>query len=180
MIRPLLVLAATFALVGVARPEPPKIDFPEVKGLTRGKVKTYPQAELGYSISYDGPGTVVTVYVYDRGIKKIPDGAKSDEAKDEMKRLVEELDLVKQQGVYKSVKELGKEQTVQLGKGKDAPSALLRRFEIERKDGVKLSEGYVTGYKNHFVKIRITHDPDDKEAPKKIAALLEAIGGVLK
>jgi hypothetical protein len=180
MIRPLFALVATLALVGAVRSEAPKIDFPEVKGLTRGKVKTYPQAELGYSLSYDAPGFVVTVYVYDRGIKKIPDGAKSDEAKDEMKRLAEELDLVVKQGIYKSVKEVGKEETVPFGKGKDAPSALRRRFEIERKDGVKLSEGYITGYKNHFVKIRITHDPDDKEAPKKIEALLEAIGGAIK
>jgi hypothetical protein len=184
MIRSLLALAVTCVPVGAARPadDPPgpKIEFPEVKGLTRGDKHTYPTPELGYSVGYKAPGFVATVYVYNRGLKKVPDGARSDEAKDEMKRLVEELDLVKQKGVYKSVKALGKEETVPFGKAKGAPSALRRRFEIEREDGVVLSEGYVTGFKNHFLKIRISHVPDDKAAPERIAALLEALGGAIK
>ena len=72
------------------------------------------------------------------------------------------------------------EETVRFGKGKDAPAALRRRFELELKGGVKLSEVYVTGYKDHFVKIRISHDPDDKAAADRIAALLEALGKSLK
>jgi hypothetical protein len=183
MLRSLLVLAAAVALVGVARsadPPGPKIDFPDVKGLTRGKVETFPKVELGYSVAYNAPGFAGTVYVYNLGLKKIPDGVKSDEVKGELKRAVDDLDRAKQAGLYKSVKEVGKEEAVPLGKGKDAPSALRRQFEVERKDGVKLSEVYVTGYKDHFVKIRITHDPDDKKAADKIAALLEALGPALK
>jgi hypothetical protein len=184
MIRSLLALSALFVVICPARadddPPGPKIDFPDVKGLTRNKIQTYPKAELGYSIGYTAPGFTATVYVYNRGLKKIPDGSKSDEAKDEMKRLVEELDLVVKQGLYKSVKELGKEETVSFGKGKGVPTALRRRFEIERKDGTKLSEGYVTGYMDHFVKIRISHDPDDKAAAEKITALLDGLGKALK
>ncbi len=183
MIRSLFALAALGALVGTVRPDDPpgpKIDFPEVKGMTRGKVQTFPQAELGYSVAYNAPGFVASVYVYNLGLKKIPDGTKSDEVKDEIKRAVRDLDLAKQQGLYKSVKEVGKQETVTLGKGKGAPSILRQRFEVERKDGAKLSEVYVTGYKNHFVKIRITHDPDDKMAADKIAALLEGLGTALK
>lgn len=184
MIRPLFALAATFALVGSARPaeDPPgpKIDFPDVKGLTRGKIQTFPKAELGYSVGYSAPGFSATIYVYDLGMKKIPDGSKSDEVKGQMKQAASDLEAVRQAGVYKSVKELGMEETVPLGKGKDAPTTLRRRFELELKGGVKLSEVYVTGYKDHFVKIRISHDPDDKAAPEKIAALLEELGKSLK
>lgn len=184
MIRSLFALSALFALVGIAQPadDPPgpKIEWPDVKGFTRGKVQTFPKAELGYSVAYDTPGLAVTIYVYNLGLKKIPDGAKSDEVKDEMKRTVADLDRAKQAGLYKSVKEIGKEETVALGKVKGAPSALRRQFEVERKDGVKLSAIYVTGYKDHFVKIRITHNPDDKEAADKIATLLEVLGGAIK
>jgi hypothetical protein len=184
MIRSLFTLAALCALAGAARPadDPPgpKIEFPEVKGLTRGDKQTYPKPELGYSVGYTARGFVATVYVYNRGLKKIPDGAKSDEAKQEMQRLVGELDLAQEKGLYKSVQAVGKEETVTLGKGKNAPAALLRRFEIERQDGVVVSEGYVTGFKNHFLKVRISHTPDDEAAPKRIEALLEALGKAIK
>jgi hypothetical protein len=183
MVRSLFAVAALFAAAGAARsddPPGPKIEWPEVKGLTRGKMQPYPDPKAGYSVPYNAPGFVVTVYVYNRGLDKVPDGPKSDEVRSEMKGLVEALDLAKQKGLYKSVKEVGKEETVSFGKGKGAPSALRRRFEIERKEGPVLSEGYVTGYKNYFVKIRASHDPDDKTAPDKIAALLESLGGALK
>ncbi len=184
MIRPLFALTATLVLVGIARPaeDPPgpKIDFPDVKGLTRGKIQTFPKAELGYSVGYNAPGFNATVYVYNLGLKKIPDGPKSDEAKAQMKQATADLETVRQAGVYKSVKELGMEETIPLGKGKDAPTTLRRRFELELNSGVKLSEIYVTGYKDHFVKIRISHDPDDKAAPEKIATLLEELGKSLK
>ena len=184
MLRPLCVIAATSLLIGFSPAADdlpgPKIEFPDVKGLTRRKIQTFPEAKLGYSVGYNAPGFGATVYVYNRGLEKIPTGAKSDEVKDEMKHVADEIDLARQQGAYKSVKQLGQEETVRLGKGKDAPAALRRRFEVEWKDGTRLSEAYVTGYKDHFVKIRITHDPDDKAAPEKIAALLEALGPAIK
>lgn len=185
MLRSVLALAVTLVLVGGAYPadDPPgpKIDFPDVKGLTRGKIETdRTEPALGYWVSYTKPGFTATVYVFNRGLKKIPDGTASDEVKGEMKRVVEEIDTVTQRGLYKSFKEVGKEETVSLGKQKGAPSALRRQFEIERKNGPVRSEAYVTGYKNHFVKIRITHDPDDKAAAEKTAALLEALGAAIK
>ena len=51
---------------------------------------------------------------------------------------------------------------------------------VEKRDGTGKTLFKNEPHKNHFVKIRITHDPDDKEAPKQIAALLEALGGALK
>jgi hypothetical protein len=189
MIRSLFVLAAATVLVGAARSDDlpgPKITFPDVKGLTRDKPQTYPKAELGYSVGYKAPGFTATVYVYNMGLAKIPDGIKSDEVKDELKRAAGDIDRAVQAGLYKSAKEVGKEETVTMGKGKGAPELLRRRFELEIKDtvrnteSVRQSEVYVTGYKNHFVKVRITHEPDDKTAPDKTAALLAGLGGALK
>jgi hypothetical protein len=183
MTRSLFALAALVTLVGVARSDDlpgPKIKWPEIKGLTRGKTETFPKAELGYSVPYDAPDFAATVYVYNLGLKKITDGAKSDEAKGEMKRAVSDLHRAKKAGFYKSVKEVGKEETVPFDKAKGSKEALRLRFEVERKDGVKLSEVYVTGYKDHFVKIRITHEPDDKAAAERITALLEGLGKAIE
>lgn len=158
-------------------PSGPKIEWPDAKGWNRDKAKPYSE---GYSVAYGAPGLTATVYVYNRGLKKIPDGPKSDEVRTEVKGVVDALDSARQQGFYKSVKELGTEEVVLFGTAKGAPLAVRRRFEVERRGGPVLDESYVTGYQNHFVKIRITHDPADKEAPKKIAALLDALGGAIK
>jgi len=182
-------LAALLALVAVTLPaaadDPklpgPKIEWPEVKGFTKGKLQVFPQAALGYSLSYDAPGVAVTAYVYNKGLPKIPDGAKSQALKEEMRQAAGDLEAARQRGLYTSVKEVGGEAAVALNKGKDARVALRRQFEVGRKDGTRLSDVYLTAYKDHFVKLRVTYNPEGKaEAETKIAALLEAIGDRLK
>ena len=60
--------------------------------------------------------------------------------------------------------------------------AVGQRASLERpKDGAKLSQIYVTGYKDHFVKLRTTYlDKDKAECEKQIAKLLEALAAELK
>ena len=188
MSRSLLLLLVSFvvAVPLSAADDPklpgPKIEFPDVKGFTRGKTTVFPQAELGYALGYNAPGLTVTVYVYNAGRKTIPDGAKSDAVAEEMKGTVKALEDARKAGYYTSVKEVGKEETVALGKGKAAPAALRRTFEVESdKTGARLSETYLTGYKDHFVKLRVSFEPEGKEeAQKKLATLLEALGAALK
>ncbi len=71
---------------------------------------------------------------------------------------------------------------IRLGKSKDAPSALRRKFDLElAKEGEVRSVILLTGYKDHFIKVRITYSPDDEEAAeKKITTLLGALGKSLK
>jgi hypothetical protein len=187
MTRPLAALAAAVAVAALTPAQDPKlpgpkIDWPEVEGFTRGKTTVFPQAELGYAVGYNAPGVTVTVYVYHGGRKEIPDGVKSDAVKGEMKGTVKALDDAMKAGFYTAVKEVGQEETVPLGKGKDAPQALRRSFEVVNpKVGERLSDTYLTGYKNHFVKFRVTYSPKDKDAAgKKAAELLEAVGAALK
>src|SRR5205823_10753372 len=112
MTRPLLASLALFVALPAAAQDPklpgPKIDWPDVKGFDRGKPRTFPQAALGYSIAYNGPGVVASVYVYDKGLKKIPDGVTSDVVKAEMKQAAGDLELARKQGLYTKVKEVGK------------------------------------------------------------------------
>ncbi|MCE9561069.1 MAG: hypothetical protein K8U57_03340 [Planctomycetes bacterium] len=186
MIRPMIVLVA-IALPTIAADEPklpgPKIAWPEVKGLTFEKAHVYPEAALGYSVAYTTPGLTISVYVYDKGLAAIPTGAKSDIVRDEMKQVVADIEELKKRGQYTSVKEVGKEETIRLGEGKNAPTALRRKFEIARpkEAEARFSEAYITGYKDHFFKIRVTYVKDGAEKSEKlIQSLLEALGPQLK
>ena len=89
MIRSLIASVALLVLVGTARPDEddlpgPKIDWPEVKGLDKQKVNKFKDSALGYSVAYLGDGLVITVFVYDLGLDKIPTGPNSDTIKAEM------------------------------------------------------------------------------------------------
>jgi hypothetical protein len=178
----LLVVAGPLSAADDPKLPGPKIEFPDVKGFTRGKPRTFPQAEFGYALGYNAEEVVVTVYVYSAGHKEIPAGAKSDLVKKEMEGAAKAMQDALKAGFYKSVKEVGKDETVAIGRGKDAPVALRRKFEVEGKEGgASLSETYLTGYKDHFVKLRVTYAAENKdEARKKLATLLDSLGAALK
>jgi hypothetical protein len=184
MIRPLLALAALVVLVGPARSDDlpgPKIDWPEVKGLDRQKPNLFKDKALGYSVGYLGDGTIITVFVYDLGRDKIPDGPNSDVVKAEMYESLLALEANKATGRYKSLQPID-EKVLPLGTSKGALEVRRKRYEVEiAKEGAALTELYVTGYKNHFIKIRATYPAENKEkAQKALDDLLDALGKELK
>jgi hypothetical protein len=185
MIRPLLVLVALVVLVGPVRAADdlpgPKIDWPEVKGLERQKPNLFKDKALGYSVAYLGDGTVITVFVYDLGRDKIPDGPNSDVVKAEMYESLLALESNKASGRYKSIQPID-EKVIPFGSSKGAPEVRRKRYEVEiAKEGAALTELYVTGYKNHFIKIRATYPAENKEKTQKVLDdLLDALGKELK
>ncbi len=186
MIRPLFVLAALFVLVGSARPAEddlpgPKIEWPEVKGLDRQKPNQFKDKALGYSVAYLGEGTVITVFVYNLGLKKIPDGPDSDIVKAEMYESLLAVEANKANGRYKSISPVN-EKVIPLGSSKTAPQIRRKRYEVEiAKEGAAITELYVTGYKDYFIKIRATYPADSKEKGEKlIDTLLDGLGKGLK
>jgi hypothetical protein len=184
MIRPLFALAALLTLVASARADDlpgPKIDWPEVKGLDRQKPNVFKDARLGYSVSYLAEGTVITVFVYDLGLKEIPKGAEADAIKAEMYESLLALEGNRASGRYKSIQPLD-EKVVAFGSNADAPKLRRKRYEIEiAKEGPAVAELYMTGYKNYFIKIRATYPADDKpKGEKLVAAVLDAVGKQLK
>jgi hypothetical protein len=186
MIRPLLALAVLFALVGSAHPADdelpgPKINWPEVKGLDKQKPNTFKDAALGYSVAYLGEGTVVTVFVYNLGLKKIPDGPDSDIVKAEMYESLLALEANKASGRYKSIQPVN-EKVMAFGSSKTAPQIRRKRYEVEiAKEGAAITELYVTGYKDYFIKLRVTYPADSKEKGEKlIDNLLDGLGKGLK
>ena len=180
----LIVLFVAVWPVTADEPEVPglKLDFPAVEGFRLEAPHIFPQTGLGYSRAYRAPGVVATVYVYNKGLAEVPAGAKSATVKKEMQQAADDIETARQQGLYKSAAEVGKEEVIRLGKGKDAPSALRRTFDLERpKDGEFRSVILLTGYKDHFIKLRISYSRKEEEAAeKKMAVLLAAIGKSLK
>lgn len=188
MIRPLLALAALFAIAGSAHPADeklpgPKIEWPEVKGLEREKPNVFKDEALGYSVAYLGDGNVITVFVYNLGLKSIPNGPDSDTLKAEMYESVLALEGNKTgpKPRYKSLSPLG-EKVVPFGTSKNAPQIRRKRYEVEIiGEGAAITELYITGYKDYFIKIRATYPADSKEKGEKLVeTLLDGIGKGLK
>jgi hypothetical protein len=186
MIRPLLALVAMLVVISHACPADddlpgPKIDWPDVKGLDRQKPTIFKEKALGYSVGYKGGGSVITVYVYNLELDKIPDGPNSDVVKAEMYESLLALEANKANGRYKSIQPLD-EKVIPFGKSKTAPQIRRKRYEVEMaKEGAAITELYITGYKNYFLKIRATYPADSKEqAQKSLDSLLDALGKELK
>ena len=178
MIRPLFALVAVLTLVSSTRAaDPPKIDWPDVKGLDRQKPNKFKDDALGYSVSYLGDGLVVTCFVYNLGLDRIPTGPTADMIKAEMYESALALEANKVNGRYTSIQPLD-EKVIALGTNK----IRRKRYEIEIKDeGAAITELYVTGYKNHFIKIRCTYPTKSKEKSQKLmTSLLDGLGKEMK
>jgi hypothetical protein len=124
----------------------------------------------GSLIQYAGPDLGVSVYVYDSQVEKIPSGAGSPIVRKEFEDVIEVIHLSKEIGLIQSVKEVSQE-TVFLDPGKKSQEVLSASFQIT-KDGESLvTRLFLTGYGNHFLKLRVTYEPAERE--KAEAALGE-------
>ncbi len=185
MIRSVFALAAVAVLVGNARaadePPGPKINWPEVKGLERKEPTVFKDKKLGYSIAYLADGTIILAFVYNLELAAIPTGPNADAVKAEMYESLLALEGNRANGRYKSIQPLD-EKVVPFGSSKTAPQLRRKRYEIEiAKEGPAITELYITGYKNHFIKLRATYPTDDKaKGEKHVADFLEALGKELK
>ncbi len=188
MLRPLCALAAlAFGADFIhsaddVLPGPP-IEWPEVKGLDKQKPNIYKDKDLGYSVSYLSEGIVITVFVYNLGLEKIPTGPNADAIKAEMYESLLALEANRKNGRYKSITPVD-ERVIPFGTNKAAPELRRKRYEVEVTDeGEAVTELYVTGYKNYFLKIRATYPSQEKKRPdgeKAVADVLSALGKALK
>lgn len=131
-----------------------EIQFPEIEGWEKGEVTVYPVPELGYSIGYRSEeGEAVTIYVYNGGYKKIPDGITDKVIKSQIDQAKSDIKKAEEMGVYEDVKEL-KNDTVTLGGVTGKVKALHSVFSFSLKGREVNSEIYLFGYNNNFIKIR--------------------------
>jgi hypothetical protein len=138
-----------------------KLPFPDVKGWDRSKPRALPGD--GYSVAYNSDEKIaVTVYVYNRGLERIPDDLDGKEVKRELTGAKEAILEAKRRGIYDEVQE-EKSGEATLGSLKDAPKMLYARYLLKIDKQENLSEIYVFPYRNHFVKLRITRSAKGPE-----------------
>src|SRR5690606_1765185 len=135
----------------------------------------YEPAALGVSYQYNGAGISLTVYVYDAGVRNIPDGADTpvncllfEQAKREVAAAASDIRLVSQQ-------------LVRLATPDDSPSAREAVFELVREGESMLSYVWMTGVAKHIVKVRFSLASSYlHEAESARGVLLAALGDAVK
>ena len=132
-----------------------EVKFPEIEGWTKGNVSGGVTEQMGLIAPYNAKSSAIaTIYVYDRGIQKIPDDL-SGVVETEFKETKDSLYRLVQMGLYKSVKEV-KSETSTLGGAKGKVKALHAIFIMKMKGTDTISEIYLFSYKNYFVNITLT------------------------
>jgi hypothetical protein len=157
------------------------LEFADIEGFQRTDVHRYKQAGLGYSVDYfSDAGIRVTVYVYDFELPAIPDGPDSELVKTNIEQAKGDIFRAKEQGLYQAVEQLS---DCVITLDPEAGGAKVRKmsFKVRRDDKDNLSTLYLTGYKNHFVKVRITYAADNKQkCEQEIAKVTARLASMLK
>jgi hypothetical protein len=133
---------------------------------------------LGYSVNYANRMCRISLYVYDREQKEIPDGKAAEAVGKELQKTIEELHLAEQQGVVKNLKGM-KEDPPLLA---DVRSTFATAgFTFDVKGGGCKSYILLVGHKRHFFKVRVTqYVVENKTNDEEVKAFLTAIMDGLK
>jgi len=154
--------------------------YPDViGGLKRMWVINYEleQPGLGVGIAYgehqDQAGRIkVDVYIYDNRLTSIPDGTGTPLISQHFERVVGDIYV---QEKYRSVEKLSEEETYIL-----SYPALSATFSYFQDDIERVSYIYLTGYKNHFFKIRFTYYKSaETYGEETLSKFLDEIGKIL-
>lgn len=141
------------------------LSFPATLGeLTFAGYDAFDEPGMGYSIRYNTPDHMkVDIYVYDKGLLSIPDGHTDRAISKELAGSDSTIRFYEQQGTYLDVKELGR------GVYPETPdqsgvSFLSSRYQYRQAarrgvtfTGERISETFIRGFRDHFVKIRVSY-----------------------
>jgi hypothetical protein len=117
---------------------------PMVKG------ERYPQAVLGHGIEYRVADFTGSIYVYDAGIPNIPDGTANEIVRTQFARARGEIVAFERQRNLPEPRLLS-EQPLKVG----SVEFLVANYSVVR-DGVETTSLLaMTGYRRHFIKIRV-------------------------
>lgn len=151
---------------------------PAIAGMAKGQATDFEakKAGLGYGFIYSMTGARADIFIYDLGMKNIPDGPKNDIITSQLERAKQDIYTVQKKGGYTGV-QLKSSFDVNNAAGK--PLFLCAYFQLVRKDsGVSDSYLCVTGAAKKFVKVRIAMR-QDANSKATVERFLTELGGVL-
>lgn len=173
-----MILACGLALPAAASDdfitlEPSPLKFPRRLGPLElaGEPHRFEPAAMGVGYKFSGNGMELTIYVYDAGLRDIPDSGESTQAcgqADEAKSGIRQRD-------DRNVR-LVSEQLARLGPG-EWPRAREASFELEVDGTGILSYAWVTAAARHFIKLRFSLNAQLRdEASDARRAILDSLG----
>ncbi|MCD9189606.1 MAG: hypothetical protein LUM44_24595 [Pyrinomonadaceae bacterium] len=140
-----------------------KKDLPEITGWEKNGSMDMSDPSEDYIVDYQSESAGrVTVYVYSRGLPAVPDGIKDALIIDEFNGAKGAIFQLAEVGIYTDVKEI-KNETVTLGGKPGKIQSLHSNFTFKAKGTPLVSEIFLFGKQNKFIKIRATR-PKDQEA----------------
>lgn len=164
-----------------------KLRFPDtLGGWRKTDVKNYSEPGLGTSVSYQNRFLgFATVYIYNKGVKKIPTGAANDVVREEFAVVQQEIAAAYANEKYENVKKLleaAPEVKKDGNKKATVLAAAYRYSDPEERPPQRVSFALLTGYRNRFLKLRYTLPADSEKTPERgqtelrqiITAFLEA------
>ena len=171
-----LTLILSLATVSVAQggtyTEPStKLRFPDRLGAWKKMdVTSFPQKELGVSISYQHPvAGSAHVYIYSKGLRKIPTGGANAIVRKEFAAVEQEIQGTTAQFGYQNVKKL-LEATPEIKHDGKIATLLAVAYSFEEPNARppnRISYALLTGYRNRFVKLRFTLPGDFEKTPER-------------
>ncbi|MGM9485515.1 hypothetical protein ACS5PN_30280 [Roseateles sp. NT4] len=156
------------------------VDFPdEVAGLAFAGRTEFPRKELGVNIGYQRSGLARgSVYIYNGGVKTIPTGAEAPAVRQHFAEVIQEVQQLQAAGKARiSLHGSAAQTTTYAGCG---PQFLWRGYDMELEDGTALtSYTYLTGLKNQYVKLRVSHQRGDDQGAKAAERFVQEIRKVV-
>jgi len=132
--------------------------FPaSISGWDKGETADFEKEEpgLGVGIGYSTDVATATLYVYNKGHKTIPAGIGSKAIKAEFAGCKSDIYELEKMGLYKNVSVID-EGKMKLGYGRKL-DFMYSKLELTRNDIVYSSWLFLTSYKNHYFKVRMTY-----------------------
>lgn len=144
--------------------------------MVRDYEKDHPGLGAGLSYRHDQQIIRVDVFIYDKKVPTIPDGA-AGIVETELKNAIGDIYTLEKRGNYRNVSMITQKEIVPVGTGSFLHS-LVTFFQNNAK---WTSHIYITGYKKNFMKLRITYMSDSaSEGERLTAAVLRVVGSALK
>jgi hypothetical protein len=162
-----LVLSSTVTFAAGVREAAIGLEFPERLGAMalKGRMQ-FPQPADGASITYEAQDVRGAVYVYNAGLKEVPTGVGSPVIHRHFQQTAAALQRAGKEGPADTSVRPIKGSTISAFPG-CGPQFLWRSDAIEMRGQSVVSRTYLTGYNNHFVKLRVTHPRNDDKAAEQ-------------